>query len=81
MKTKSTTIIAIKRNGKVAMAGDGQVTLGSTIMKGGARKVRMLAGGKAMAGFAGTAADGIALLERLETKMEQVGGNFTRATV
>ncbi|MBU1238905.1 ATP-dependent protease subunit HslV [Myxococcota bacterium] len=81
MKTISTTIIAVRRKGTVCLAGDGQVTLGNTIMKAGARKVRQLAGGKLIAGFAGGAADGIALLERLETKMEQVGGNFPRATV
>ncbi|MBU1219729.1 ATP-dependent protease subunit HslV [Myxococcota bacterium] len=81
MKTRSTTIIAVRKNGVIAIAGDGQVTLGSQVMKSGAKKVRLLSGGKVMAGFAGSAADGIALFERLESKMESVGGNLTRAAV
>ena len=79
MKTHSTTIVAVKRDGRVAIAGDGQVTLGSGIIKNHAKKVRLLAGGKIVAGFAGSAADGIALLERLEQKLEAHGGNLTRA--
>jgi ATP-dependent HslUV protease, peptidase subunit HslV len=81
MKTRSTTIIAVKRDGKISMAGDGQVTLGHQVMKSTARKVRLLSDGNVMAGFAGSAADGIALLERLETKLEHYGGNLTRASV
>jgi ATP-dependent HslUV protease, peptidase subunit HslV len=81
MKTRSTTIVAVKRNGTVCMAGDGQISLGNTIMKTGARKVRLLEKSRVIAGFAGTAADGLALLERLEAKLDSVGGNFTRATV
>ncbi|MBN2723051.1 MAG: ATP-dependent protease subunit HslV [Deltaproteobacteria bacterium] len=81
MKSRSTTIIAVRKNGIVAMAGDGQVTLGNQIMKSTARKVRLLASGKVMAGFAGSAADGVALFERLETKLESFGGNLTRAAV
>ncbi|MDA3863136.1 MAG: ATP-dependent protease subunit HslV [Deltaproteobacteria bacterium] len=81
MKTISTTIIAVKKGNKVTMAGDGQVTLGNQIMKASAKKVRTLANGKIVAGFAGSAADGIALLERLEGKLEKYGGNLTRAAV
>jgi len=81
MKSKSTTILAVKKGNTVAMGGDGQVTLGSQIVKGSARKVRLLSGGKIMAGFAGSAADGVALLERLEHKLESYGGNLTRAAV
>ncbi|HZY99920.1 MAG TPA: ATP-dependent protease subunit HslV [Candidatus Baltobacteraceae bacterium] len=68
MKIRSTTILAIRRNGQLAIAGDGQVTLDKTIVKHGARKVRKIAGGKVLAGFAGSAADGITLLEKFEAK-------------
>lgn len=80
-KTHSTTILAVRREGRVAIAGDGQVTLGSAVIKGRAKKVRLLASGKVICGFAGSAADGIALLERLEQKLEGHGGNLTRAAV
>lgn len=80
-KTHSTTILAVRREGRVAMAGDGQVTLGNSVIKGHAKKVRLLASGKVICGFAGSAADGIALLERLEQKLEGCGGNLTRAAV
>jgi ATP-dependent HslUV protease subunit HslV len=65
---KSTTILAVRRDGKLAIAGDGQVTLDKTIVKHGARKVRKVSGGKVIAGFAGSAADGITLLEKFEAK-------------
>jgi ATP-dependent HslUV protease subunit HslV len=65
---KSTTILAVRRDGSLAIAGDGQVTLDKTIVKHGARKVRKISGGKVVAGFAGSAADGITLLEKFEAK-------------
>ena len=80
-KFRSTTIVAVRRGGKAAMAGDGQVSLGQTIMKGQARKVRRLAGGKVIAGFAGASADAFTLLERFESKLEQHRGNLARAAV
>lgn len=76
-----TTILTVRRNGAVAVAGDGQVSLGQTIVKGDARKVRRLAGGAVIAGFAGGTADAFTLLERLEGKLEQHPGNLTRASV
>ncbi|MBU1069913.1 HslU--HslV peptidase proteolytic subunit, partial [Myxococcota bacterium] len=76
MKTHSTTIVAVKKDARVAIAGDGQVTLGNGIIKNHAKKVRLLAGGKIVAGFAGSAADGIALLERLEQKLDGHTGNL-----
>ncbi len=69
MKIRSTTILAVRRDGKLAIAGDGQVTLDKTIVKHGAHKVRRIANGKALAGFAGGAADGITLLEKFEGKL------------
>ena len=77
----STTILCVRRNGKVAMASDGQVSFGNTIMKHGARKVRLVHGGKVLAGFAGASADAFALMERFEAKLEEHGGNLTRAAV
>lgn len=71
MKTRSTTILAVRRDGKLAVAGDGQVTFDKTIMKHGARKVRRIAAGKVVAGFAGSAADGITLLEKFEGKYNE----------
>ncbi|MBV8198832.1 MAG: ATP-dependent protease subunit HslV [Candidatus Eremiobacteraeota bacterium] len=68
MRVRSTTILAVRRDGKLAIAGDGQVTLDKTIVKHGARKVRKTSGGKVLAGFAGSAADGITLLEKFESK-------------
>ncbi len=76
-----TTILTVRRGGAVAVAGDGQVSLGQTIVKGDARKVRRLAGGAVIAGFAGGTADAFTLLERLEAKLEQHPGNLTRASV
>src|SRR5580658_10755970 len=81
MRIRSTTIVAVLRDGKIAMAGDGQVTLDKTVMKHGARKVRRIAGGKVIAGFAGSAADGITLLEKFEGKLNEYKDNLTRAAV
>jgi ATP-dependent HslUV protease subunit HslV len=75
-----TTIVSVRRNGRVAVGGDGQVSLGNTIMKGNARKVRPLAGGKVIAGFAGGTADAFTLFELFESKLEQYG-NLTRAAI
>ena len=75
-----TTIVAVRRNGAVAMGGDGQVTLGNTVMKGNARKVRRLFNDKVLAGFAGGTADAFTLFERFEGKLEKFG-NITRAAI
>jgi len=75
-----TTILAVRRDGAVAMGGDGQVTLGNTVMKGNARKVRRLYNGKVLAGFAGGTADAFTLFERFEGKLEKFG-NLTRAAI
>jgi ATP-dependent HslUV protease subunit HslV len=77
---RGTTIVSVRRNGKVAIAGDGQVSLGNTVMKGNARKVRQLAGGRVIAGFAGGTADAFTLFELFEAKLEQYG-NLTRAAI
>ncbi len=77
---RGTTIISVRRNGRVAIAGDGQVSMGNTIMKGNARKVRPLANGRVIAGFAGGTADAFTLFELFETKLEQYG-NLTRAAI
>ncbi|MBT8087461.1 MAG: ATP-dependent protease subunit HslV [Gammaproteobacteria bacterium] len=77
---RGTTIVSIRRNGKVAIAGDGQVSMGNTVMKGNARKVRPLAGGRVIAGFAGGTADAFTLFELFEAKLEQYG-NLTRAAI
>ncbi|MDE0702835.1 MAG: ATP-dependent protease subunit HslV [Rhodospirillaceae bacterium] len=76
-----TTILSVRRGGDVVVAGDGQVTFGNTVLKGGARKVRRLADGKVVVGFAGATADAFALFERLEGKLEQHPGQLTRACV
>lgn len=76
-----TTIISVRKGGQVVIAGDGQVSMGQTVMKSNARKVRRLAGGSVMAGFAGATADAFALFERLEAKLEQHPGQLTRAAV
>lgn len=78
---RSTTVLCVRRDGHVALGADGQVSMGNTIVKGSASKVRTLARGKILAGFAGSAADGLTLCELLEAKLEAVGGNFTRACV
>jgi ATP-dependent HslUV protease subunit HslV len=76
----STTILAVRKNGAIAMGGDGQVTLGNTVMKGNARKVRRLYNEKVLAGFAGGTADAFTLFERFEGKLEKFG-NITRAAI
>ena len=76
-----TTILAVRKNGKVVIAGDGQVTLGSTVIKSNARKVRRLGDGTVIGGFAGATADAFTLFERLESKLEQHPGQLTRACV
>ncbi|MEC4678142.1 MAG: ATP-dependent protease subunit HslV [Nitrospirota bacterium] len=78
---RSTTIISVRRDGRVAMAGDGQVTLGATVIKHNTRKVRKIFDGKILTGFAGATADAFTLLERFEGKLEQYHGNLTRAAV
>lgn len=78
---KGTTIICVRRNGKVALGGDGQVSLDKTIMKGNARKIRRLYQDKVIAGFAGGTADAFTLFERFESKLEQHNGQLTRAAV
>lgn len=78
---KGTTIICVRRNGKVALGGDGQVSLDKTIMKGNARKIRRLYQDKVIAGFAGGTADAFTLFERFELKLEQHNGQLTRAAV
>ncbi len=77
----STTILSVRKDGHAVIAGDGQVTFGNTIVKGSARKVRRMADGAVIGGFAGSAADGIALFERLEGKLREQGGNLRRAAV
>lgn len=81
MKIRSTTIISVRRDGQVVVAGDGQVSLGNTVMKHQARKVRRLFGGKVICGFAGATADAFTLFERLESKLEEYEGNLMRAAV
>lgn len=81
MKIRSTTIICIRHEGDVVMAGDGQVSLGNTVMKSGARKVRRLFNDKVITGFAGATADAFTLFDKLEQKLEQFNGNLMRASV
>src|SRR6202000_669340 len=83
MKTRirSTTVLCVRRDGKVVMAGDGQVTLGSEVLKSGARKLRRLYNDKIVAGFAGSTADAFSLFARFESKLEQFNGNLSRAVV
>jgi ATP-dependent HslUV protease, peptidase subunit HslV len=76
-----TTILCLRKAGQVVVAGDGQVTMGQTVVKSNARKLRRLGGGSVIAGFAGATADAIALFERLEGKLEQYAGQLTRACV
>ena len=76
---RSTTVLLVQRDGKVAMAGDGQVTLGETVIKHTARKVRRISNGKILAGFAGSTADAFSLLTRFETKLEQFQNQLERA--
>src|ERR1051325_322408 len=78
---RSTTILSVRKGGTVVIAGDGQVTMGQTVMKANARKVRRLGKGDVIAGFAGATADAFALFERLEAKIDQHPGNLARACV
>ena len=78
---RSTTVLLVRRDGQVAMAGDGQVTLGETVIKGKARKVRRLSNDNILAGFAGSTADAFTLLARFETKLEQYQGQLERAAI
>ena len=78
---KSTTVIAVRRNNSIAMAGDGQVTMGNTVMKANARKVRKIYDSKVLVGFAGATADAFTLFERFEDKIREYGGDITRASV
>ena len=78
---RSTTVLLVQQAGKVAMAGDGQVTLGDTVIKGKAKKVRRIAGGNILAGFAGATADAFTLLTRFETKLEQFQNQLERAAI
>jgi ATP-dependent HslUV protease subunit HslV len=81
IRIRSTTILCVRRNGKVVMAGDGQVTLGSEILKASAKKLRRLYNNKILAGFAGATADAFALFQRFESKLEQHSGNLPRSVV
>ena len=80
-KIRSTTVILVRRNEQIAMAGDGQVTLGETIIKGNARKVRRIFDDKVLVGFAGATADAFSLLSKFETKLEQFQGQLERAAI
>jgi ATP-dependent HslUV protease, peptidase subunit HslV len=80
-KIRATTVICVRRDGKVVMAGDGQVTMGNEVIKGSAKKLRRLYNDKILAGFAGSTADAFALFSRFETKLEQFNGNLSRAVV
>jgi ATP-dependent HslUV protease subunit HslV len=80
-RIRSTTVIAVRRDGKVAMAGDGQVTMGETVMKPNARKVRTIYDGRILTGFAGATADAFTLLEKFEAKVKEFAGDLTRAAV
>ncbi len=81
MKIRSTTILSVRRSGTVAMGSDGQVTVGTTVMKANARKVRRLHHDQVIAGFAGATADAFTLFEKFEEKLEEYRGNLTRAAV
>lgn len=76
---EGTTVVCVIKDGVCAMASDGQITVGNTVMKATARKVRSIAGGKVLAGFAGSAADSVALLEKFESRLEEYKGNLVRA--
>lgn len=80
-RIRSTTVIAVKRNGSVAMAGDGQVTAGNTVVKGNARKVRRIYEGKVLTGFAGSVADAFTLFDKFEEKLKEFNGDLTRSAV
>jgi ATP-dependent HslUV protease subunit HslV len=80
-QVRSTTVLAIRKDGRVAMGGDGQVTMGDTVVKGSARKVRVLKDGKFLAGFAGAVADAFTLFEKLEEKLDRFPSNMPKAVV
>lgn len=80
-RIRSTTVLLVRRNGKTAMSADGQVTLGETVIKSTAKKVRRISGGNILAGFAGSTADAFSLLTRFETKLEQFQGQLERAAI
>src|ERR671922_3082037 len=80
-RVRSTTVLLVRRDGRVALAGDGQVTLGETVMKASAKKVRRLYNDQILAGFAGATGDAFALLTRFESKLEQYHGNLERAAI
>lgn len=80
-RIRSTTVIAVRRDGKVAMAGDGQVTAGNTVVKGNARKVRRIYDGKVLTGFAGSVADAFTLFDKFEEKLKTYNGDLTRSAV
>ncbi|MBR6153290.1 MAG: ATP-dependent protease subunit HslV [Treponema sp.] len=80
-KIRSTTVVAVKRGGHVAMAGDGQVTAGNTVVKGNARKVRRIYDGKVLTGFAGSVADAFTLFDKFEEKLKEYNGDLTRSAV
>ncbi len=81
MEARSTTILAVRKDGDTVVGGDGQVTVGSSVIKHSARKIRRLYKEKVVVGFAGSAADGLALMERLELKLDEFRGNLLRASV
>jgi len=80
-RIRSTTVLAVRRGGHVVIGGDGQITMGNTVVKSTARKIRRLHDGKIVAGFAGSAADGITLFEKFEGKLKEYNGNLLRAAV
>ncbi len=80
-KIRSTTVIAVKKHGAIAMAGDGQVTMGNAVMKGNARKVRRIFDGKVLVGFAGATADAFTLFDKYEASLKEYNGDVTRAAV
>lgn len=80
-RIRSTTVLAVRRDGHVVIGGDGQVTMGNTVVKASARKIRRLGDGKVLAGFAGSAADGLTLFEKFEARLKEFGGNLARAAV
>ena len=81
MRIRSTTVLVVRRDGKVAMAGDGQVTMGNTVMKSNARKVRSIRDGSVLVGFAGATADAFTLFDHFEGKLNEFQGDLTRASV
>ncbi len=81
LKIRSTTVLLVRRNNQIAMAGDGQVTMGNTVIKGNAKKVRRIYNNKVLVGFAGATADAFSLLGKFESKLEQFGGQLERAAI